>query len=55
MKRYFAKDMQKANKHMKICSTPLAIWEIQIKTTMRCHHTLNKVANIEKCCDISNQ
>ena len=47
MKRYFAKGMQMASKHMKICSTPLAIWKMQIKTTMRCHHTVNKMAKIK--------
>ena len=40
--------MHMANKHMKTRSTPLAIWEVQIKSTMRCHHTLNKMAKKKK-------
>ena len=41
-RRHFSK------KHMKRCSTSLIIREIQIKTTMRHHHTLVRMAIIKK-------
>ena len=44
----WAKDISRAHRHTKGCSASLATRAMQIKTTMRCHFTLVRMAIINK-------
>ena len=52
LNRHLSKeDIQRAQRHMKRCSASLAIREMQIKSTVRYHFTLLRMAIINKSTD----
>ena len=56
MKSLFSKkDIQRAQRHINRCSASLAIREMEIKTTMRYHFTLVRMAIINKSTTKTNK
>jgi hypothetical protein len=50
-KEFSPEEYRMAEKHLKKCSTSLIIWEMQIKTTLRVHLTLVRMAKIKNSGD----